>query len=112
MPIHRNNHLLAYRRAGGDKQWLVVLNLRSEPQSFPIGEQGVHDRILLSTFLDRQDEEAYDPLELRGDEGEVVGNLIRNTDVINPSSADKLSDITGSYLGSCLKLPRSNCHER
>jgi hypothetical protein len=56
VPIQRNNPLLAYRRADSDRQLLVVLNLGSEPQSFTIGEQGVHSRILLSTFLDRQDE--------------------------------------------------------
>jgi alpha-glucosidase len=75
VPIAAQGDLLLYRR-GGDRQGIVVaLNLGAEPVSLASDTPGFEGRILLSTQLDRQDEKVKGKLDLRGNEGVVIGAL-------------------------------------
>jgi alpha-glucosidase len=69
--VSYENPLLAYKRIGEDRQYLVVLNMAGKPQSYGIGHQA-RGLILLSTFLDRMDEQVQDTIELRADEGVII----------------------------------------
>ncbi len=68
--VSRQNPLLVYRRASEDGHYLVVLNMSDDPQSYDIWQ--ARGQLLLSTFLDRQNEEIRDRLELRANEGILV----------------------------------------
>ena len=67
--ILQEHPLLAYRRSDPKADFLVVLNLESQPQSYRLNLAG---RILLSTHLDRDDEPVHDDIDLRDGEGVVV----------------------------------------
>ena len=61
---------------GGQREGEVVvvaLNLGAEPVSIASDAIGLSGEILLSTFLDRQGEKIHGALNLRGDEGVIVG---------------------------------------
>jgi alpha-glucosidase len=53
---------------------LVALNLGDEPVSLVSEAAGLTGEILLSTFLDRQGERVEGSLDLRGNEGVIIGN--------------------------------------
>jgi alpha-glucosidase len=67
--------ILLYRRdgVGEDEAIVVALNLGAEPASVASISIGFGREILLSTFLDRQGEEVQGTLDLRGNEGVILG---------------------------------------
>jgi alpha-glucosidase len=69
--VVRERPLLAYRREGDGRALMILLNLGHEPRRCEV-ERGRAGRILLSTFMDRADEQTGDALDLRADEGVVV----------------------------------------
>jgi alpha-glucosidase len=71
-PLAAQGDVLAYVRTHATRQYLIVLNLGSEPQRFAPPQPGIHGSILLSTHLDRADEVARGIIDLRGDEGVIV----------------------------------------
>jgi alpha-glucosidase len=73
VPIAAEGDLLVYRRECGGEFVVVALNLGAKPISFASEAIGPRGEILLSTFLDRQGEKTYGALNLRGDEGVIVG---------------------------------------
>jgi alpha-glucosidase len=72
-PVHAQGDLLLYRRRSEGKSVLIALNLGAEPVSLPAAEAGLEGNILLSTVMDRHDEAIKDTLDLRGNEGLIVG---------------------------------------
>jgi alpha-glucosidase len=63
--------VLAYRRIADDHQLVIVLNLQGEPQQFESDElKG--GRLLLSSYLDREEEEIQGRVDLRASEGVVI----------------------------------------
>src|ERR1700760_4720157 len=72
-PVHAQGDLLLYRRRSEGKSVLIALNLGAEPVSLPAAEAGLEGNILLSTSMDRHDEAIRDTLDLRGNEGLIVG---------------------------------------
>jgi alpha-glucosidase len=73
VPIAVQGDLLLYRRQGEATAVVVGLNLGAEPVSLETEAIGLGGEILLSTFLDRQGEKIQRTLDLRGDEGVIVG---------------------------------------
>jgi alpha-glucosidase len=65
--------ILLYRRSGDGGAVIVALNLGAEPVSVTTSSIGNGCEILLSTFLDRQGEKMEGALDLRGNEGVIVG---------------------------------------
>jgi alpha-glucosidase len=65
--------ILLYRRSGDGAAVIVALNLGAEPVSVTTSSIGNGCEILLSTFLDRQGEKMEGALDLRGNEGVIVG---------------------------------------
>src|SRR5271169_4377422 len=73
VPIAAEGDLLLCRRECGGEFVVVALNLGAKPISFGSETIGPRGEILLSTFLDRQGEKTYGALNLRGDEGVIIG---------------------------------------
>ena len=71
--IAAQGDLLLYRRRGETEAVIVALNLGAEPVSVTSSSIGFGSEILLSTFLDRKGESIQGVLELRGNEGVIVG---------------------------------------
>jgi alpha-glucosidase len=65
--------LLLYRRQGDGEAVVIALNLAAEPVSIASDAAGLSGEILLSTFLDRAGEKIQGALDLRGNEGVIVG---------------------------------------
>lgn len=67
--IDSSPDVLAYRRTESGEDWIVALNFSGEPRWFDPGKA----RLVLSTFLDRENDVENDvidgPCELRGNEG-------------------------------------------
>lgn len=72
-PIVAQGDVLLYRRECEGGALVVALNLGAEPVSIAAGSIGVGRAILLSTLLDRRGEEVEDALELRANEGVILG---------------------------------------
>jgi alpha-glucosidase len=72
-PVEADGDILAYRRAGEGGRYLVALNLGPEPARLTAPGPERRGRVLVSTRPDRDGEAAGGSLELRGDEGVVVG---------------------------------------
>jgi alpha-glucosidase len=72
-PIAAQGDLLLYRRQFEGRALVVALNLGDEPVSIESEPAGLSGEILLSTFLDREGEQIGDTLDLRGDEGVIIG---------------------------------------
>jgi alpha-glucosidase len=72
-PIAAQGDVLLYRRECEGGALLVVLNLGAAPVSIASSSIGVGRAILLSTFLDRRGEEVQGALELRANEGVILG---------------------------------------
>ena len=68
--------LLLYRRESGETAVVIALNLGAEPVSIKSDAAGLSGEILLSTFLDRQGEKIQGALDLRGDEGVMIGTSL------------------------------------
>jgi alpha-glucosidase len=73
MPIAAEGDLLIYRRQSGDVAFVVALNLGVEPTSIASEMIGLDGEILLSTHMDRVREAIHGTLDLRGNEGVVIG---------------------------------------
>src|SRR5258705_2964288 len=76
MPIAVEGDLLLYRRQSEGEIIRLALNLGAEPVSIASDAVGLSGEILLSTFLDRQGEKIQGALDLRGDEGVIIGALL------------------------------------
>jgi alpha-glucosidase len=72
-PIAAEGELLLYRRRSEGKAVVVALNLGAEPISLASDSADLSGEILLSTFLDREGEKVQGTLDLRGDEGVIIG---------------------------------------
>jgi alpha-glucosidase len=72
-PVAAQGEILLYRRSGDGAVVIVALNLGAEPVSVTTNSIGNGCEILLSTFLDRQGEAIEGALDLRGNEGVIVG---------------------------------------
>jgi alpha-glucosidase len=72
-PVAAQGDILLYRRDGAGGSVVVALNLGAEPVSVASSSIGLSREILLSTFLDREGEEIRGTLDLRGNEGVIVG---------------------------------------
>jgi alpha-glucosidase len=70
--IQADGEVISYVREEGERRFLVVLNLLSRPQSVSIKSMRSHGRLVLSTYLDREDEAIDDTIMLRADEGIIV----------------------------------------
>jgi alpha-glucosidase len=73
VPIAAQGDLLLYRRGSGRESIVVALNLGAEPVSLASDMSGFDGKILLSTLLDRQGEQLRGKLDLRGNEGVIIG---------------------------------------
>jgi alpha-glucosidase len=73
VPIAAQGELLLYRRRSEGQSVVVALNLGDQPVSIESGAAGLRGEILLSTFLDRDGEKVESSLDLRGDEGVIIG---------------------------------------
>jgi alpha-glucosidase len=73
LPIAADGDLLIYRRQLEGKAVVIALNLGAEPVSMVSEAAALDGGILLSTFLDRQGEAVQGTLDLRGNEGVIIG---------------------------------------
>ncbi|MBR0756466.1 DUF3459 domain-containing protein [Bradyrhizobium jicamae] len=64
---------LVYRRRSNEGSVVIALNLGNEPAMFTSSAIGFNKEIMLSTFLDRQGEQVEGELELRANEGLILG---------------------------------------
>jgi alpha-glucosidase len=72
-PVAAHGDILLYRRTGGGKAIVVALNLGAEPVSVASSSIGFGNQVLLSTLLDRHGESVQGVLDLRGNEGVIIG---------------------------------------
>ncbi|MGJ4993125.1 alpha-amylase family glycosyl hydrolase [Bradyrhizobium sp. HKCCYLS3077] len=75
-PIAAQGDLLLYRREGDGEVLTIALNLGDEPVSIATEGNGLAGAILLSTWLDRDGERIDGTLDLRGNEGVVIGRAM------------------------------------
>jgi alpha-glucosidase len=73
VPIAAEGDLLLYRRESDGNAVVIALNLGADPVSIESETVGLGGEILLSTFLDRQGESVQGVLDLRGNEGVIIG---------------------------------------
>ena len=72
-PVAAQGDLLLYRRRAEGEALIIALNLGAEPASVTSSAIGFGNEILLSTFLDRKGESIEGVLDLRGNEGVIIG---------------------------------------
>jgi alpha-glucosidase len=72
-PMAAQGDLLLYRRRAAGEALVIALNLGAEPASVTSSAIGFGSQILLSTFLDRKGEILQGVLNLRGNEGVIIG---------------------------------------
>ncbi len=72
-PVAAQGDILLYRRESEGGVIVVALNLGAEPVSVASSSIGFDREILLSTFLDREGEKIQGTLDLRGNEGVILG---------------------------------------
>jgi len=68
-PLPPDESLIAYIRKAGTRRLLVVLNLTPLPSRFALSDLRCGARMLLSTHLDRRNDDLKDMIDLRADEG-------------------------------------------
>jgi alpha-glucosidase len=73
VPIAAQGELLLYRRQDDEQSILIALNLGSEPVSVLSDSIGLGGEILLSTQMDRKGEAVGETLDLRSNEGVILG---------------------------------------
>jgi alpha-glucosidase len=71
VPIAAQGDLLLYRRRGSQGSAVIALNLGAQPVSLESDALG--GEILLSTLMDRQGEKLHGVLDLRDNEGVIIG---------------------------------------
>ncbi len=79
-PVAAEGDVLIYRRECKGDAVTVALNLGARPVSIDADVIGDTAGILLSTFLDRRGEQVRGPLQLRANEGVILGAPIRMDD--------------------------------
>jgi alpha-glucosidase len=72
-PVAAQGDVLLYRRVGAAGAIVIALNLGAQPVSISSSSIGTGREILLSTFLDRQGERIEGTLDLRANEGAILG---------------------------------------
>jgi alpha-glucosidase len=72
-PIAADGNLLLYRRQSEGKSIAIALNLGAKPVSIASNAAELRGEILLSTSLDRGGEKIDGALDLRGNEGVIIG---------------------------------------
>jgi alpha-glucosidase len=78
-PIAAEADLLLYRRQSEAGSVVIALNLGAEPVSIASDVIGLGGEILLSTLLDREGERIEGVLDLRSNEGAVIGPAVDQT---------------------------------
>jgi alpha-glucosidase len=73
VPVAAQGDLLLYRRQSAEGAVVIALNLGDQPVSIASDAAGLAGEILLSTFLDREGEKVEGTLDLRGNEGVIIG---------------------------------------
>ncbi len=73
VPLAAQGDLLLYRRQSEGSAVTIALNLGAEPVSLASDVLGHGGEILLSTLLDREGEKIEGSLDLRGNEGVIIG---------------------------------------
>ena len=73
VPVVAEGDLLLYRRWRDGATVTIALNLGGEPVSLESGAKGLAGEILLSTLMDRNGERITDTLDLRANEGVIIG---------------------------------------
>jgi alpha-glucosidase len=71
-PVATTGDLLAYIRRTEHERFLVALNLGTGPYALSLPSLGLAGRTVLSTYLDRADDEPVKTIALRADEGVIV----------------------------------------
>jgi alpha-glucosidase len=71
-PVATTGDLLAYIRTRDNERFFVALNLGAEPHSLSLAVLGLAGRTLLSTHMDREDENPTSEFSLRAHEGIIV----------------------------------------
>jgi alpha-glucosidase len=71
-PVAMTGDLLAYIRRDSHDAFLVALNLGEDPFALTLSSLSLKGRTVLSTYLDRTDEESEDVVSLRANEGVVI----------------------------------------
>lgn len=72
-PLAAQGDVLLFRRVGAGSSLLIALNLGAAPVAVLSEQFSLDGEILLSTFMDRAGERVGATLDLRGDEGVVIG---------------------------------------
>ncbi len=72
-PLAAEGDLLLYRRQHEGHSLLIALNLGDEPISAASNAFGLDGEVLLSTLMDRTGERVGGTLDLRGNEGVIIG---------------------------------------
>jgi alpha-glucosidase len=72
-PLAADGDLLLYRRHYDGRSVLVALNLGADPASVASDGFGLDGEVLLSTMMDRAGERIGTTLDLRGNEGVIIG---------------------------------------
>jgi alpha-glucosidase len=72
MPVEAQDDVLAYVRRHAGQRVLVALNLSSRPQRLELRRAEVEGQLVLSTHLDRADEEVGEAIDMRADEGVIL----------------------------------------
>jgi alpha-glucosidase len=72
-PVAAQGDILLYRRVGAGGAVVIALNLGAEPVSISSSSIGSGHEILLSTLLDRAGERIEGALDLRANEGAIMG---------------------------------------
>ena len=70
--VPSGDHLMAYMRKANGRRLLILLNFSAQPQSFCANDLEARASVLLSTNLDRSQEELGDELVLRAHEGVII----------------------------------------
>ena len=73
VPVAAQGDLLIYRRQSEVDALVIALNLGDQPTSIASEAAGLAGEILISTFLDRGGEKVEGSVDLRGDEGVIIG---------------------------------------
>ena len=71
-PVTLSDDLLLYIRRSPYGSLLVALNFASAPFDLLLGSLGTRGRVVLSTYLDRDDQPTIEDLALRPHEGVIV----------------------------------------
>jgi alpha-glucosidase len=72
VPVAAEGDLLLYCRRSSQGSTMIALNLGAEPVS--LASDALEGEILLSTLMDRQGEKLHGVLDLRDNEGVIIGN--------------------------------------